>query len=231
MLNSPSNPTGTVYTRAELEALAEVVLASPLAVLSDEVYERLLFGDAQATCFATLRPELAERTLTISGGEQDLRHDRLAHRLDCGTSAGDQGHGQYPEPADQQSLQYQPVRRRGRPGGRPDLRRGHAAGVRGPPRTGLSPPGRPARRRLSDSRRGLLRLLQGRRPLRSNPGRSPGNRFATFCQAALESAHVNLVPGAAFGAEGYVRLSFAASREQLNGGLDKLEQFLQKDEG
>jgi aspartate aminotransferase len=45
---------------------------------------------------------------------------------------------------------------------------------------------------------------------------------------ALESAHVNLVPGSAFGAEGFVRLSFATSREQLNGGLDKLEQLLQK---
>ena len=47
-----------------------------------------------------------------------------------------------------------------------------------------------------------------------------------FCQAALESAHVKLVPGTAFGAEGYVRLSFAASREELKGGLDRLEQLL-----
>ena len=47
-----------------------------------------------------------------------------------------------------------------------------------------------------------------------------------FCQVALESAHVNLVPGSAFGAEGYVRLSFAASREQINGGLDQLEKLL-----
>jgi aspartate aminotransferase len=48
----------------------------------------------------------------------------------------------------------------------------------------------------------------------------------SFCLAALESAHVNLVSGSAFGAEGYVRLSFAASRDQLNGGLERLEQFL-----
>jgi aspartate aminotransferase len=48
----------------------------------------------------------------------------------------------------------------------------------------------------------------------------------SFCQAALECAHVNVVTGAAFGAEGYVRLSYAASREQLQAGLDRLEQFL-----
>ena len=49
---------------------------------------------------------------------------------------------------------------------------------------------------------------------------------ATFCRAALESAHVCLVPGSAFGTEGYVRLSFATNREQLIGGIDQLEQWL-----
>src|SRR5437773_584876 len=67
MLNSPCNPTGTVYTCRELEALADAILATDLAVLSDEIYEQLVFGEAQATCFATLRPGLAQRTITISG--------------------------------------------------------------------------------------------------------------------------------------------------------------------
>src|SRR5262249_42666282 len=58
MLNSPCNPTGTVYSRAEQEALADIILDSDVAVLSDEIYEKLVFGDAEATCFATLRPGL-----------------------------------------------------------------------------------------------------------------------------------------------------------------------------
>jgi len=70
MLNSPSNPTGAVYSRAEQEAIADVVMASSLAVLSDEIYEKLVFGKAQATCFATLRPGLSERTITISGASK-----------------------------------------------------------------------------------------------------------------------------------------------------------------
>ena len=65
-------------------------------------------------------------------------------------------------------------------------------------------------------------------------GRALGGKTVTdsagFCQAALESAHVNLVPGSAFGAEGFVRLSFAASREQLSGGLDRLERLLRSEE-
>ena len=47
-----------------------------------------------------------------------------------------------------------------------------------------------------------------------------------FCTACLEAAHVNLVPGSAFGCEGFVRMSYAASREQLTGGLDRLESWL-----
>src|SRR3954468_23368938 len=50
MLNSPCNPTGTVYTRVELEALADVILGIDVGVLSDEIYEQLTYGDAKPTC-------------------------------------------------------------------------------------------------------------------------------------------------------------------------------------
>ncbi len=67
MINSPSNPTGVVYDRSELDALADAVLQTDIGVLSDEIYEQLTYGDAQPTCFAALRPALADRTITISG--------------------------------------------------------------------------------------------------------------------------------------------------------------------
>jgi aspartate aminotransferase len=61
-------------------------------------------------------------------------------------------------------------------------------------------------------------------------GRTLGGRAVTdsasFTHAALESAQVNMVQGSAFGAEGFVRLSYAASREQIEGGMDRLERFL-----
>src|SRR2546423_1322713 len=63
-------------------------------------------------------------------------------------------------------------------------------------------------------------------------GRTLGGRKVTdstsFCAAALETAHVNLVQGSAFGAEGYVRLSYATSREQINAGVDRLAMFLRE---
>ncbi len=67
MINSPSNPTGVVYRREELEALADVILETDVGVLSDEIYEQLTYGDAKPTCFATLRRSPADRTITISG--------------------------------------------------------------------------------------------------------------------------------------------------------------------
>ncbi len=67
ILNSPSNPTGAVYTRAELEALTSVALRRNLYILSDEIYEHLLYDGAQPTCLATLGPEAAVRTIVVSG--------------------------------------------------------------------------------------------------------------------------------------------------------------------
>src|SRR5437764_8815642 len=67
MINSPSNPTGVVYDRRELEALADAVLQTDVGVLSDEIYEQLTYDGAEPTCFASLRPALAERTITVSG--------------------------------------------------------------------------------------------------------------------------------------------------------------------
>ncbi|WP_259035290.1 pyridoxal phosphate-dependent aminotransferase [Halomonas dongshanensis] len=68
MLNSPSNPTGAVYTRKDLEALAEVLRDYPdVWVLSDDIYEHLVYGDAEFATLAAVAPDLAPRTLTVNG--------------------------------------------------------------------------------------------------------------------------------------------------------------------
>ncbi|MBV8487231.1 MAG: pyridoxal phosphate-dependent aminotransferase, partial [Planctomycetaceae bacterium] len=67
MINSPSNPTGVVYNRSELEALADAVLTTKVGVLSDEIYEHLTYANNAPTCFASLRPALRDRTITVSG--------------------------------------------------------------------------------------------------------------------------------------------------------------------
>jgi aspartate aminotransferase len=226
MLNSPSNPTGTVYTRQELEALADVVLDSPLAVLSDEIYERLVYGDARATCFAALRPELAERTITVSGASKTYAMTGWRVGWSAGPAAIVKAMGnvqsqqtgcpcsvsQYAALAAVEGDQDCVEKMRREFEARRDLvcrRLSALPGVKCP-----TPGG--AFYAFFNVASHFGRTLAGKKVSDS----------LTFCQAALESAHVNLVPGSAFGAEGYVRLSFAASREQINGGIDRLEQLL-----
>ncbi|MGB6231285.1 MAG: pyridoxal phosphate-dependent aminotransferase, partial [Litorimonas sp.] len=68
MLNSPGNPTGAVYSAAELEALAQVLRGHPnVMVLSDDIYEALVFGEARFATMASVAPDLAERCVTMNG--------------------------------------------------------------------------------------------------------------------------------------------------------------------
>jgi aspartate aminotransferase len=67
-LNSPSNPSGAAYTRAELKALAEVLLRHPhVWILTDDMYEHLVFGDFEFSTIAQVEPALYDRTLTMNG--------------------------------------------------------------------------------------------------------------------------------------------------------------------
>ena len=68
ILNSPSNPSGAAYTRAELAAVAEVLLRHPQVwVLTDDIYEHLIYGDFEFTTIAQVEPRLYDRTLTMNG--------------------------------------------------------------------------------------------------------------------------------------------------------------------
>ena len=68
ILNSPSNPSGAAYTKAELRALADVLLRHPQVwILTDDMYEHLVFGDFEFWTIAQVEPALYERTLTMNG--------------------------------------------------------------------------------------------------------------------------------------------------------------------
>ncbi|MCU1727410.1 pyridoxal phosphate-dependent aminotransferase [Pseudomonas sp. 7P_10.2_Bac1] len=68
ILNSPSNPTGAVYSREEMQALAQVLLDNPhVLILADDIYEHLIFDDQPFFTLAQVEPRLASRTLTMNG--------------------------------------------------------------------------------------------------------------------------------------------------------------------
>ena len=222
MLNSPSNPTGTVYTREELLALANAVLDTNVGILSDEIYEQLCYAPAKPTCIATLRPELAERTITVSGASKS--YAMTGWRVGWAVAPP-----QITKAMD--AIQSQET-------GCPSSVGQHAllAALRGPQDCVVQ------MRNEYESRRNLVCDH-----LRRIPGvklHYPDGAFyaffdvshhiqakglkdsAGFCTAALAEAHIALVPGSAFNCEGYVRMSYAASPEQIRGGLESLERWL-----
>jgi len=68
LINSPSNPSGAAYTRADLKALAEVLMRHPQVwILTDDMYEHLVYGDFEYTTIAQVEPGLYDRTLTMNG--------------------------------------------------------------------------------------------------------------------------------------------------------------------
>ncbi len=67
ILNSPNNPTGSVYTREELEALAEVALSEDVIILSDEIYEKLIYNGRKHVSIASISDEVRDLTITING--------------------------------------------------------------------------------------------------------------------------------------------------------------------
>ncbi|MGL5674999.1 MAG: pyridoxal phosphate-dependent aminotransferase [Cellulosilyticaceae bacterium] len=67
ILNSPSNPTGVIYTREEIKALADVAIKHDLWIVSDEIYEYLVYGDNEHTCIAALSEDIYNHTITING--------------------------------------------------------------------------------------------------------------------------------------------------------------------
>src|SRR5207248_3917048 len=67
IINSPGNPTGSVYTRDELQKIAEVAAEEDILILSDEIYEKLVYDDAEHVSIASLSPETYNLTITVNG--------------------------------------------------------------------------------------------------------------------------------------------------------------------
>ncbi len=67
IINTPGNPTGAVYTREELDAIAEVAIEEEILILSDEIYEKLVYDDAEHVSIGSLSPEAHDLTITVNG--------------------------------------------------------------------------------------------------------------------------------------------------------------------
>jgi aspartate aminotransferase len=222
VLNSPSNPTGTVYTRAELEALTEVALEAGVYIMSDEIYEYLLYDGVEHVSPASFSKEAADSVITVAGFSKTFSMTgwrlgtlmapapiaKAVASIQSQTSSNATTFAQYGALAAMQQWDKS------------------MEAVRG-------------MLEVFDRRR--LFLLEGLNAIDGiECARAQGAFYLfpkmdafglsahDFASKILEEEKVAVVPGEGFGAPGYMRLSYATSDEVIEKGLERLARFCAK---
>lgn len=217
ILNSPSNPTGVVYTPAEIQALAEVVVEQDLLVVSDEIYEKILYDQAKHVSIGSLGSEIFERTITSSGFAKAYsmtgwRVGYLAGPAELIKAAITiQGHStsnvctfaQFGAIAALESSQDCVEQMRQAFAERRQVMLQRLSAI---PGMTCAPPDGAFYLFFNISKTGLTSL--------------------EFCNAFLESHQVATIPGIAFGADDHIRLSYATDMASIEKGMDKLDKFV-----
>jgi aspartate aminotransferase len=223
VLNNPSNPTGAVYTKAQIEALAKVVVDRNLLVISDDIYRQLVYGDAQYHSIAAVGPKVAERTILVDGVSKT--YAMTGWRI--GYTAG-------PLPLIKAMAKIQ-----GQSTSNPTniAQVATLAALTGPQDCVAT-----MRKAFDERRQEMVKLL------RAIPGvscREPKGAFYAFpdvsvavgkktpegsildddvqlCDWLVEVHKVAVVPGSGFGAPGFVRLSYATSMKNIQEGVSRI---------
>jgi len=228
ILNSPSNPTGSVYTKSELEALAEVILKYDIGVVSDEIYEKLIFDDRPFCGIAQVSEEIRSKTFVVNGLSKTYAMTgwRIGYVAGAREIIAGMTKVQSQSTSNPNSI----------------AQKAAVAALNGPQdsiQTML--------RAFDERRRYLLQRLNGITGVHCD---MPGGAFYAFpdfdyyfdtktegttikgstdlCDYLLTEARVALVPGIAFGDDNFVRFSYATGLETIKQGLDRIEGALGK---
>jgi len=219
VLNSPANPTGSVYSRDELIEIAEICASKKIFVISDEIYEKIIFDNFTHTSIASLGEDIYNLTVTVNGlsksysmtgwrigylgGPQDLV-DAISNFQDHSTSnpvsisqkAALQALSMPDTFAKEMSWEFQ-------------KRRDYIA------------------KRLDGMKKISYVFPHGTFYIFCRIAETKMDS-ATFCNRLLDELLIAAIPGIAFGSDDYVRLSFAAEFAQIEKGMDRLEAWLEK---
>lgn len=219
IINSPSNPTGVIYSDEELAALGEVAASEDILILSDEIYEKLIYDDLKHTSIASLSDELKQLTIVINGfskaysmtgwrvGYTATANKKIAVAIDTiqsHTTSAPATFAQYGALAalkgDQQVVEDM----------REDfnLRRQYML------------------KRLNEIANVSTVEPKGAFYFLANISKT-GLTSMNFAEKLLSRHHVAVVPGKAFGADETVRFSYACGLDVIKKGLDRFEEFCQ----
>ncbi|GAB6033961.1 pyridoxal phosphate-dependent aminotransferase [Galenea microaerophila] len=225
ILNSPSNPTGAVYTREELRALADVLKAYPQVIIaSDDMYEHIILGDTPFTNILQVAPELKDRTVVMNGVSK--AYSMTGWRI---------GYAGGPKDliAGMRKVQSQST-------SNPCSISQYAAteALNGPQdciQTMLAA--------FKERHQFVVERINQIPGFKCIPAQGAFYAFidvseamvqkgfendADFAAAILEEVEVAVVPGSAFGAEQHIRISFATSLDNLKEALNRIERFMKK---
>jgi len=216
IINSPGNPTGSVYTREELEALVEVALTEDIFILADEIYEKLIYDDASHVSVASLSKEAYDLTITVNGFSK--AYAMTGWRL---------GYLGAPEEIAKviDSLQSHSTS-----GPNSFAQKGAVAALKGSQQcvTDMRDEFN-VRREYMYERLAAIPNLSTVKPLGAFYMLADISKFGlsstNFADRLLSKAEVAVVPGVAFGDVKTVRLSYATDLETIKTGLDRIEQF------
>ncbi|MDD7345951.1 pyridoxal phosphate-dependent aminotransferase [Helicobacter sp.] len=221
VLNSPSNPTGIVYSKEELEELAQILAGSNIWVLSDEIYEKLVY-DITFCSSAAISQDMLERTILINGLSKAVAM--------TGWRVG------YVACKDKQLIKYMD-----------NLQSQCTSNVNSiAQKASVVALGKECVADIEEMRLAFKERMEVAYKLFNTlPGISlqkPQGAFylfpniqeiakfkgdsMRFCQELLQSQGVALVPGSAFGKDGYVRFSFACNTEQIQLGIERIARFI-----
>ena len=229
VLNNPSNPTGAIYTRAQIEALAAVVVEKNLLVISDDIYRQLVYGDGKYASIAAVSPELAERTILVDGVSKTYAMTGWRIGYTAGPTALIKAMSKIQGQSTSNPTNVAQI--------------ATLAALTGPQDCVAT-----MRAAFDERRLVMLKLL------RAIPGvtcREPKGAFYAFpdlssfvgktspegsvfdddvqlCDWLLEVGKIAVVPGTGFGAPGHVRLSYACSMANIESGLARLADALGK---
>ena len=224
VLNSPSNPTGMVYTKEELEELGKVCLEHNILIVSDEIYEKLLYDGNKHVSIAQLSPELKEQTVIINGVSKS--HSMTGWRI--GYAVGNQtiisamtNLASHSTSNPTSISQYATI-----------------AAYQGP-QDDVEVMRQAFEERLNIIFEKLNQIPgfhclkpQGAFylfPKAIEAAKMAGfNDVDSFVKALLEEEKVALVPGSGFGADDYVRLSYATSLDLLESAVDRIANYMAK---
>ncbi len=228
VLNSPSNPTGSAYTKKELEALAEVILKNKMLVISDEIYEKIIFDGFEHCSIASLSEELKQNTVVINGASK------------CFAMTG----WRIGYLAAEEKIASAVSKLQGQSTSNPTSI-AQAACVEA--LIGEQTPGA-IDKMVTEFKKRRDTLMDRYAKIDGISCPKPVGSFYTFpdfsgvygrqwngktikgsldvAEFLLEEAQVALVPGIAFGADNNQRLSFATSMDNINEGLNRIESAL-----